>query len=110
MQTTELSKMKKKRRKSPSKKTKRQFCKYWIHIEDEQQISLNNLKGIAGEQMVLRWLTERRMVGEQCYGEYGLYQRKQKVVEVLRVCMCFCFDIYRFSEYVFSRNKAYIKY
>ena len=68
--TTELSKIKKK---------KKRFCKYWTHIEDEQKISLNNLKGITGEQMVLRWLTERRIVGKQCYGEYGFYQTKQEV-------------------------------
>ena len=68
--TTELSKIKKK---------KRRFCKYWTHIEDEQKISLNNLKGITGEQMVLRWLTERRTVEEQCYGEHGCYRIKQKV-------------------------------
>jgi hypothetical protein len=78
-QSIELSKIKKKRRKSPIKKTKRRFCKYWIPIEDEQKISLNNLKGITGEQMVLRWLTERRTVGKKCYGEYGLYQVKQRV-------------------------------
>ena len=74
-----LSKIKKKRRRSPSKTTKRRFCKYWIHIEDEQKLSLNDLKGIAGEQMVFRWLTERRLVGEKCYGEFGWYQRKHEV-------------------------------
>ena len=77
--TIRLSKIKKKRRRSPSKTTKRRFCKYWIHIEDEQKTSLNNLKGIAGEQMVFRWLTERRLVGEKCYGEFGFYQSKRKV-------------------------------
>ena len=77
--TIELSKIRKKRRQSPSKRTKRRFCKHWIHIEDEQKASLNNLKGIAGEQMVFRWLTERRLVGEKCYGEFGFFQRKHEV-------------------------------
>lgn len=77
--TIRLPKIKKKRRQSPSKTTKRRFCKYWIHIEDEQKTSLNNLKGIAGEQMVYRWLTERRIVGEKCYGKYGFYQINHKV-------------------------------
>jgi hypothetical protein len=77
--TTELPKIRKKRRQSPSKKTKRRFCKHWIHIEDEQKLPLNELKGIAGEQMVYRWLTERRIVGEKCFGEFGFYQRKHKV-------------------------------
>jgi len=77
--TIRLSRIKKKRRRSPSKTTKRRFCKYWIHIEDEQKASLNNLKGIAGEQMVFRWLIERRLVGEKCYGESGWYQRKHEV-------------------------------
>lgn len=77
--TIGIAKIKKKRRKSAIKRTKRRFCKYWIPIEDEQEMSLNNLKGITGEQMVLRWLTERRIVGEQCSGEYGFYQIKHKV-------------------------------
>ena len=29
--------------------------------------------------MVLRWLTERRIVRQRCYGEHGFYQNKQKV-------------------------------
>lgn len=77
--TIRLPQKKKKRKQSPSKTTKRRFCKYWIHIEDEQKTSLNNLKGIAGEQMVFRWLTERRLVGEKCFGEFEFYQIKHKV-------------------------------